>query len=90
MEADWWLALAEQLSRLGQRIDPHVVKHTAAAIIELFPQLSCLGISINDAGLCMQRRITAQASPRGLCKAVCFNCGWETGGLKTTPDSARV
>jgi sarcosine oxidase subunit beta len=74
----------------GQRGSPHVIDHTAAAIIELFPQFSRVRMNRQWGGIvdvCPDAcPIISKTSVQGLY----FNCGWGTGGFKATPGSGHV
>ncbi|MBP6563733.1 MAG: sarcosine oxidase subunit beta family protein [Neisseriaceae bacterium] len=74
----------------GQRGSPHVIEHTAAAIVELFPQFSRVRMNRQWGGIV---DTTPDASPiigKTPIKGLYFNCGWGTGGFKATPGSGHV
>jgi sarcosine oxidase subunit beta len=74
----------------GQRGSPHVIEHTAAAIIELFPQFSRVRMNRQWGGIV---DVTPDACPiisKTAVQGLFFNCGWGTGGFKATPGSGHV
>jgi sarcosine oxidase subunit beta len=73
-----------------QRGSPHIVEHTAAAIIELFPMFSRVRMNRQWGGIV---DVTPDACPiisKTKVKGLYFNCGWGTGGFKATPGSGNV
>ena len=73
-----------------QRGSPHVIEHTAAAIIELFPMFSRVRLNRQWGGIV---DTTPDASPiigKTKVKGLYFNCGWGTGGFKATPGSGNI
>ena len=74
----------------GQRGSPHVIDHTAAAIIELFPQFSRVRMNRQWGGIV---DVSPDACPiigKTRVGGLYFNCGWGTGGFKATPGSGHV
>ncbi|MGE4241916.1 sarcosine oxidase subunit beta family protein [Ramlibacter sp.] len=74
----------------GQRGSPHVIDHTAAAIIELFPQFSRVRMNRQWGGIV---DVSPDACPiigKTPIEGLYFNCGWGTGGFKATPGSGHV
>lgn len=74
----------------GQRGSPHVIDHTAAAIIELFPQFSRVRMNRQWGGIV---DVSPDACPIISLTSIgglYFNCGWGTGGFKATPGSGHV
>ncbi|AXT46035.1 MULTISPECIES: sarcosine oxidase subunit beta family protein [Chromobacterium] len=74
----------------GQRGSPHVIEHTAAAIIELFPSFSRVRMNRQWGGIV---DVSPDACPiigKTRIKGLYFNCGWGTGGFKATPGSGHV
>ena len=66
----------------GQRGSPHVIEHTAAAIIELFPSFSRVRMNRLWGGIV---DVSPDACPiigKTRIKGLHFNCGWGTGGFK--------
>jgi sarcosine oxidase, subunit beta len=74
----------------GQRGSPHIIDHTAAAIIELFPQFSRVRMNRQWGGIV---DVTPDACPiisKTPVEGLYFDCGWGTGGFKATPGSGHV
>jgi sarcosine oxidase subunit beta len=74
----------------GQRGSPHVIDHTAAAIIELFPMFSRVRMNRQWGGIV---DVSPDACPiigKTPVEGLYFNCGWGTGGFKATPGSGHV
>lgn len=74
----------------GQRGSPLVIEHTAAAIVELFPQFSRVRMNRQWGGIV---DVTPDACPiigATPVEGLFFNCGWGTGGFKATPGSGQV
>ncbi|NRF72296.1 sarcosine oxidase subunit beta family protein [Aquincola sp. S2] len=74
----------------GQRGSPHVIDHTAAAVIELFPQFSRVRMNRQWGGIV---DVSPDACPiigKTAVQGLYFNCGWGTGGFKATPGSGHV
>ncbi|OQS35442.1 sarcosine oxidase subunit beta family protein [Chromobacterium haemolyticum] len=74
----------------GQRGSPHVIEHTAAAIVELFPSFSRLRMNRQWGGIV---DVSPDACPiigKTRIQGLYFNCGWGTGGFKATPGSGHV
>ena len=74
----------------GQRGSFHIIEHTMQAIIELFPVFSRVRMLRLWGGIvdvCPDAcPIVSQTPVEGLY----FNCGWGTGGFKSTPGSGWV
>lgn len=74
----------------GQRGSDHIIEHTAAAIIELFPTLSRVRMNRQWGGIV---DVTPDACPiisKTPIQGLYFDCGWGTGGFKATPGSGNV
>lgn len=74
----------------GQRGSPHIIEHSMAAVLELFPFLSRIKMNRQWGGIV---DTTPDACPIvGLSpvKNLFLNCGWGTGGFKATPGSGFV
>ncbi|MFO1436654.1 MAG: sarcosine oxidase subunit beta family protein [Gammaproteobacteria bacterium] len=80
----------DQYTGYGQRGSFHVIEHTLAAIVELFPVLSRVRMNRQWGGIvdiCPDAcPILSKTDVHGLY----FNCGWGTGGFKATPGSGFV
>lgn len=77
-------------SGYGQRGSAHIIEHTAAAIIEMFPMLSRVRMNRQWGGIV---DICPDACPiisKTKIEGLYFNCGWGTGGFKATPGSGHV
>ncbi|MFC3110007.1 sarcosine oxidase subunit beta family protein [Undibacterium arcticum] len=74
----------------AQRGSPHIIEHTAAAIIQLFPMFSRVRMNRQWGGIV---DVSPDACPiigKSPVKGLYFNCGWGTGGFKATPGSGNV
>ena len=74
----------------SQRGSPHVIDHTAAAILELFPIFSRARVNRQWGGIvdtCPDACPIISPTKIG---GLYFNCGWGTGGFKATPGSGHV
>ena len=74
----------------SQRGSPHIIEHTAAAIIEMFPMFSRVRMNRQWGGIV---DVTPDACPiisKTKVQGLYFNCGWGTGGFKATPGSGNV
>ncbi len=74
----------------AQRGSPHVIEHTAAAILQLFPMFSRVRMNRQWGGIV---DVSPDACPiigKSPVKGLYFNCGWGTGGFKATPGSGHV
>ena len=74
----------------GQRGSEHIIEHTAAAIVEMFPSLSRVRMNRQWGGIV---DTTPDASPiigKTPIEGFYLNCGWGTGGFKATPGSGHV
>ena len=74
----------------GQRGSPHIVDHTAAAIIELFPAFSRVRMNRQWGGIVDVAPDACPIISLTPVKGLYFNCGWGTGGFKATPGSGHV
>jgi sarcosine oxidase subunit beta len=73
-----------------QRGSPHVIEHTAAAIIELFPMFSRVRLNRQWGGIVDTTPDACPIIGKTKVKGLYFNCGWGTGGFKATPGSGNV
>jgi sarcosine oxidase subunit beta len=73
-----------------QRGSPHVIEHTAAAIIELFPMFSRVRLNRQWGGIVDTTPDACPIIGKTKVKGLYFNCGWGTGGFKATPGSGSV
>ncbi|WP_294636372.1 sarcosine oxidase subunit beta family protein [uncultured Aquabacterium sp.] len=74
----------------GQRGSPHVIDHTAAAILELFPQFSRVRMNRQWGGIVDVSPDACPIISKTPVQGLFFNCGWGTGGFKATPGSGHV
>jgi sarcosine oxidase subunit beta len=74
----------------GQRGSPHVIDHTAAAIIELFPMFSRVRMNRQWGGIVDVAPDACPIIGKTPVQGLYFNCGWGTGGFKATPGSGHV
>lgn len=74
----------------AQRGSPHVIEHTAAAIIELFPMFSRVRMNRQWGGIVDTAPDACPIISKTRIKGLYFNCGWGTGGFKATPGSGNV
>jgi sarcosine oxidase, subunit beta len=74
----------------SQRGSPHVIEHTAAAIIELFPMFSRVRMNRQWGGIVDTTPDACPIISKTKVKGLYFNCGWGTGGFKATPGSGNV
>jgi sarcosine oxidase, subunit beta len=74
----------------GQRGSPHVIDHTAAAIIELFPMFSRARMNRQWGGIVDVAPDACPIIGKTPVEGLYFNCGWGTGGFKATPGSGHV
>ena len=74
----------------AQRGSPHVIDHTAAAIIELFPMFSRVRMNRQWGGIVDTTPDACPIISKTAIKGLYFNCGWGTGGFKATPGSGNV
>jgi sarcosine oxidase subunit beta len=74
----------------AQRGSPHVIEHTAAAIIELFPMFSRVRLNRQWGGIVDTTPDACPIISKTKVKGLYFNCGWGTGGFKATPGSGNV
>ncbi len=73
-----------------QRGSPHVIEHTAAAIIEMFPMFSRVRLNRQWGGIVDTAPDACPIISKTKVKGLYFNCGWGTGGFKATPGSGNV
>ena len=73
-----------------QRGSPHIIEHTAAAIIELFPMFSRVRMNRQWGGIVDTTPDACPIISKTKVKGLYFNCGWGTGGFKATPGSGNV
>ena len=74
----------------AQRGSPHVIEHTAAAMVQLFPVFSRLRLNRQWGGIV---DVSPDACPiigKTPVAGLYVNCGWGTGGFKATPGSGHV
>lgn len=74
----------------GQRGSPHIIEHSLAAVLELFPIFSRLKMNRQWGGIvdvCPDACPIIDLTP---VKNLFINCGWGTGGFKATPGSGYV
>ncbi len=74
----------------GQRGSPHIIEHTAQAIIELFPALSRVRMNRQWGGIVDTTPDVCPIISKTKVKGFYVNCGWGTGGFKATPGSGNV
>lgn len=74
----------------AQRGSPHIIDHTAAAIIELFPSFSRVRMNRQWGGIVDTSPDACPIISKTKVKGLYFNCGWGTGGFKATPGSGNV
>lgn len=80
----------DSYSGYGQRGSPHVIEHTAAAIVELFPQFSRVRMNRQWGGIVDVSPDACPIISKTPVQGLYFNCGWGTGGFKATPGSGHV
>ena len=74
----------------GQRGSFHVIEHSLSAVCELFPAFSRVRMNRHWGGIV---DICPDACPiigKTPIEGLYFNCGWGTGGFKSTPGSGYV
>ena len=74
----------------SQRGSPHVIEHTAAAILELFPAFSRVRMNRQWGGIVDTCPDACPIISKTKIQGLYFNCGWGTGGFKATPGSGHV
>ena len=74
----------------GQRGSFHVVEHTIAAIIEMFPIFSRVRLNRAWGGVVDTCPDACPIISKTHIKGLYFNCGWGTGGFKATPSSGHI
>ena len=81
---------ADAYNGYGQRGSFHVIEHSLAAVCELFPAFSRVRMNRQWGGIvdiCPDACPIIGKTPVG---GLYFNCGWGTGGFKSTPGSGYV
>jgi len=74
----------------GQRGSFHIVEHTIAAILEMFPIFSRVRLNRAWGGIVDTCPDACPIISKTAVKGLYFNCGWGTGGFKATPGSGHV
>jgi len=74
----------------GQRGSFHVVEHTIAAIVEMFPIFSRVRLNRAWGGIVDTCPDACPIITKTHIKGLYFNCGWGTGGFKATPGAGHV
>jgi sarcosine oxidase subunit beta len=74
----------------AQRGSPHIIEHTAAAILQLFPMFSRVRMNRQWGGIVDVSPDACPIISKSPVKGLYFNCGWGTGGFKATPGSGNV
>jgi len=74
----------------GQRGSFHVVEHTIAAIVEMFPIFSRVRLNRAWGGIVDTCPDACPIISKTHIKGLYFNCGWGTGGFKATPGAGHV
>jgi sarcosine oxidase, subunit beta len=80
----------DQFVSYSQRGSFHIIEHTLQAIVELFPSFSRMRMLRQWGGVV---DVTPDRSPiigTTPVENMFFNCGWGTGGFKSTPGSGHV
>lgn len=80
----------DHFNSYAQRGSPHVIEHTAAAIIEMFPMFSRVRLNRQWGGIVDTAPDACPIISKTKIKGLYFNCGWGTGGFKATPGSGNV
>ena len=81
---------ADPYNGYGQRGSFHIIEHSLAAVCELFPAFSRVRMSRQWGGIvdiCPDACPIIGKTPVG---GLYFNCGWGTGGFKSTPGSGYL
>ena len=81
---------ADAYNGYGQRGSFHIIEHSLAAVCELFPAFSRVRMNRQWGGIvdiCPDACPIIGKTPVG---GLYFNCGWGTGGFKSTPGSGYV
>ena len=81
---------ADAYTGYGQRGSFHIIEHSLAAVCELFPAFSRIRMNRQWGGIvdiCPDACPIIGKTPVG---GLYFNCGWGTGGFKSTPGSGYV
>ncbi|MGD8429022.1 MAG: sarcosine oxidase subunit beta family protein [Ectothiorhodospiraceae bacterium] len=74
----------------GQRGSFSIVEHTVAAIIEMFPIFSRVRLNRQWGGIVDTCPDACPVVSKTPVDGLYFNCGWGTGGFKSTPGSGHV
>ncbi|WP_029770830.1 sarcosine oxidase subunit beta family protein [Pseudogulbenkiania sp. MAI-1] len=74
----------------SQRGSPHVIEHTAQAILELFPCFSRVRMNRQWGGIVDTCPDACPVIGKTPVKGLYVNGGWGTGGFKATPGSGHV
>jgi len=74
----------------GQRGSFNVIEHTVQAICELFPSFSRVRMNRQWGGIVDTCPDACPIVSKTSVKGLYFNCGWGTGGFKSTPGSGYV
>ncbi len=74
----------------GQRGSFNVIEHTVQAICELFPAFSRVRMNRQWGGIVDTCPDACPIVSKTSVKGLYFNCGWGTGGFKSTPGSGYV
>ncbi len=81
---------ADGYNGYGQRGSFHVIEHTLQAICELFPMFSRVRMNRQWGGIVDTCPDACPIVSKTPVKGLYFNCGWGTGGFKSTPGSGYV
>ncbi|MEJ2415581.1 MAG: FAD-dependent oxidoreductase [Exilibacterium sp.] len=81
---------ADSYNGYGQRGSFHVIEHTLQAICELFPMFSRVRMNRQWGGIVDTCPDACPIVSKTPVKGLYFNCGWGTGGFKSTPGSGYV
>ncbi len=81
---------ADGYNGYGQRGSFHVIEHTLQAICELFPMFSRVRMNRQWGGIVDTCPDACPLISKTPVKGLYFNCGWGTGGFKSTPGSGYV
>jgi sarcosine oxidase subunit beta len=80
----------ESYTGYAQRGSPTTIEHALAAIIELFPIFSRVRMNRQWAGIVDTTPDACPIISESPVENLYFNCGWGTGGFKSTPGSGHV
>ncbi|MGL6159111.1 sarcosine oxidase subunit beta family protein [Microbulbifer sp.] len=81
---------ADSYNGYGQRGSFHVIEHTLQAICELFPMFSRVRMNRQWGGIVDTCPDACPVISKTPVQGLYFNCGWGTGGFKSTPGSGYV